>query len=248
MKKVFFSFIATLGLTYAGFAQNLQDILQKNNIRIEESGPAEPQPNSFTGTVTLQLQTSEKPGEQIQMTMRFKKWQTTVETTLDQTQSSRMIFDHQNHKMTVLLDGGGKGKSGKTGIVTKIPNLSVDAGQDNNAVKIEKTSEKKNILGYECTKWIITTDDGVAETWVTDAIRFNPFKAMGASMKNRSNQYIDQVDGFAMETVFVDNRNYTTTMKVTAIDTKEPDAVHFSTDGYQLMDMSNNVNFMNPGR
>lgn len=58
-------------------------------------------------------------------------------------------------------------------------------------VDVEKTTETKDILGYKCNKYIITTDEGVVMSyWTTNEIT--------AVKKNNKYMY-ESVDGFPME-------------------------------------------------
>ncbi|HZW63765.1 MAG TPA: hypothetical protein VFF15_09010 [Flavobacteriaceae bacterium] len=77
------------------------------------------------------------------------------------------IIDMAEKKMLMLMDNPMMGK--------KYMEQSLDMSEEDlSNINIEKTNETKNVLGYECTKYnVTTTNDGVEvkmEMYVTDKI------------------------------------------------------------------------------
>lgn len=195
-------------------------------------------PNSFIGNIDFSI----KGADNVDMSVSTKEWQTAMNVKAKNGENVVMIFDHKKDNVTILTNDGPNGKYAIVTSMKNIPMAQIEEKVDkNNDVKIEKTNETKVILGYECQKYIITSEDGVAETWLTDKITFNPFESlskMGNKMNTSiTNSYKDKLNGLAMHTIFKDNKGKETEIKVTAIDNK-PNEKLFSTAGYQIMDMS----------
>lgn len=193
--------------------------------------------NKFIGNITFQI----SGAENVDMKVSSKEWQTAMVIKVKKAEEVRMIFDHKKENVTVLTDAG---PNGKMGIVTKMNSIpeAIQEKVDNYDIKVDKTNEKKDILGYTCTKYIITTEDGVVESWVTDQIRYNPFENMGKlgnqpkSAMSKSN--VKDLDGLSLHSIFTDKNKQVTEIKVVSIDTNNPNEDLFNTDGYQMMDMS----------
>lgn len=195
-------------------------------------------PNSFIGTIDFSI----KGADNVDMTVSTKEWQTAMDVKTKNGENVVMIFDHKKENVTILTNDGPNGKYAIVSSMKNMPMAQIEEKvNENYEVKVEKTNETKEILGYECQKYIITTDEGVAETWVTDKITFNPFESlskMGNKMNSSiTNSYKDKLNGLAMHTIFKDKKGKETEIKVTAIDNK-PNEKLFSTAGYQIMDMS----------
>jgi hypothetical protein len=93
--------------------------------------------------------------------------------------SQIMLSDGKNY--TFLNDAMGA----KTGYKTTTEEMEMaDKGKTESKPKIEYTSEKKKIAGYECTKAIVTstekeTKDSKIIVWVTDKIKYDAGKNKG---------------------------------------------------------------------
>lgn len=192
--------------------------------------------NNFIGNIEFKI----TGAENVDMKISAKETQTAMVIQIPKNDPVRMIFDLKKENVTILTDS----PQGKMAIVSKmnqIPTHLTDKIEDTD-IKVEKTNEKKVFHGFECTKYIITSSDGVAESWVTDKIDFNPFESM-AKLGNQGNSAISKsnvkdLKGFVMHTKFTDKNQNTIEVKVVSIDTKQPNDALFSTEGYQVMDMS----------
>lgn len=194
-------------------------------------------PNKFIGNVTFQI----TGAENVDLKVATKEWQTAMSIKVKKGDEVRMIFDHKKENVTILTDAG---PNGKMGIVSKMNNIQdlINEKEKDYDINIEKTNEKKDILGYTCTKYIITTEDGVVVSWVTDKIHFNPFESISKignqSKSAMSKSHVKNLEGMSLHSIFTDKNNKVTEIKVTSIDNNAPSEALFDTSGYQMMDMS----------
>ncbi len=203
-------------------------------------------PNDFIGNISFEITSNNNI---IGMMISNNEWLTAATINVSAKDNVRMVFDLKKENVTILTDAG---KGEKVGIVTKLKDLPIPgAVAENQDVKIEKTKETKEVLGYPCTKYIITTNDDVAECWITEKISFNPFESFGR-LGGPSKQLINgnaykNLKGLALESKFVDKNNQVATIKVTSIDKNKPNEALFSTEGYEIMDMSGFPGLMDMG-
>ena len=148
------------------------------------------------------------------------------------------LFDGKLH--TFLSDAMGK-KSGYTATTEEMEAVAkTEKGEAK--PKIEYTTEKKTIAGYECTKAVITSmgKDGKENkiiTWVTDKIKFDMSKAKKGS-KNDMFDFGD-LKGYPLEMYMVrlqEGKEIKITISTTEVSTKALDDSTFvaSTAGYTM--------------
>jgi len=219
-------------------------------VTIEDAQPGDFQPNTFLGSFVMNIQSTEKgKTEKSMIEYHFQKWQTSMKPTVEgQQETMQMIFNLQNQKMTLLTTDK---KGAKTGIITKMPKVEftsnkldekIEQSIDNTTFK--RTGEKKNISGYTCEKWIITSPDGVSEAWITNEIDFNmanAFNMFSAGSKGKGGSKMSgfgDITGFALESTFTDNKGNVSKMTVSDIKVGNPSDTHFSTAGYTITDVS----------
>jgi len=117
----------------------------------------------------------------------------------------------------------------------------MDAAGDKNEQKpkVEYTTEKKTIAGYECTKAIVTTvekdkSENKVTVWVTDKIKSDAARKKGRGMVN-----LGDLKGYPLE-MEMKKSAQGTDMKITITATEiKTDAVadsvfEINTDGYQM--------------
>ncbi len=148
--------------------------------------------------------------------------------------SQTMLFDGKTH--TILMDQMGN-KSGYT--ATK---EEMDETKDKSAPKpkVEYTSEKKMIAGFECTKAIVTSLDKEKKenkmfVWVTDKIKSDPVKRRGG----RGMMDLGDLKGYPLE-MEIKQSQQGTEMKIsivaTDVSTSSIDDSVFkaNTEGYKM--------------
>ena len=152
-----------------------------------------------------------------------------------------MIFD-PNQKTITMLDA-----TSMQAMVTKIPDMTDFMDNDSAIdvdVKIDKTGETKDIEGFKCRKYIVTSKDGVYEFWITKEIKGSLAGLMssmngGDKGKDPFGYQMKKMKGFVLEAKLKNTgESEEITMKFTNIKQGQPDANLFSTDGYKVQDMS----------
>lgn len=150
----------------------------------------------------------------------------------------RTITDPIANTMTTLEP------SSKMAMVMKIPDVSnIDNEIEDQNIKVDKTNETKDIDGYNCRKYVVTSDNGVYEFWVTKEIKGNLYSLFSNIYKTKQSQFQKEwgsLDGFTLEAKLKDNKSpdKVVTMQMKNINTTKPDDKVFSTEGYTLQDMS----------
>lgn len=155
--------------------------------------------------------------------------------------SSTVYFDGQ--KMTSLTDAMGN-KTGYT--ATKEELEALDKGEKSEKPKIEYTTEKKTIAGYECTKVIVTMmgkDKKEIKTtvWTSEKIQNNHKTASKAGKKGMVD--LSEVKGYVLAMEMPLNFQGTeakVVMNTTEVLTSPIDDAVFTvnTEGYKMMSYS----------
>ena len=152
-----------------------------------------------------------------------------------------VFFDGKIH--TVLVEAMGN-KSGYTATKEEMEEANKRSGSADNKPKIEYTTEKKMIAGYECTKAIVTTaginkdaKENKITVWVTDKIISNTAK--GKKSNGAMSVDLGDLKGYPLQMEMaqsmqgMDMKISVTTSEVT---TKPIDETVFkvNTEGYKM--------------
>jgi hypothetical protein len=164
------------------------------------------------------------------------------------TEMSSMMFSivtlMDGEKMTVTQEAMGN-KSGYVMTKAEMEESEKSEKEKPNKPKIEYTSEKKTILGYECTKAIITSvgkdkKEIKATAWVTDKIKrpATPKGQKGSRMM--SGPDLGDLNGFPMEMSFTQSQqgmdlNITVTTTEVKTDKLDDSIFKIDTEGYKMM-------------
>ncbi|HLU86657.1 MAG TPA: DUF4412 domain-containing protein [Taishania sp.] len=170
MKKLL-SVIAGILFIANSFAQ-INEGKIKYNVSFSSSDPA------------MQAQLSMLNGTS--MTMHFSADFNRVEMNMGMFMTTKTIIDNKTKAGITLMDG----MMGKKAM--KIDNVTVpdEDGEEEADIQIEKTNDTKKIAGYKCTKYILTSEDGTANYWVTTELDINK---EGVKYMN------SKVEGFPLE-------------------------------------------------
>ncbi|MCE3228529.1 MAG: hypothetical protein K0S32_3080 [Bacteroidetes bacterium] len=159
--------------------------------------------------------------------------------------SSTEVFDGK--KMTVITEAMGN-KSGWTATKEEMDKVKEEPKKDEVKPKVELTSEKKTIAGYECSKAVITAIEPKDKkevkfiVWYTDKIK----KVSSASSKKRKGGMgggsieFKEVPGYAMSTEFemeapgMGKIKYVETVSEVSTAGVDDSAFKISTDGYPM--------------
>ncbi len=148
---------------------------------------------------------------------------------------------------TILFDGKlytflNEAMGNKTGYTATKEEIEAAASEKTETKpKVEYTSEKKTIAGYECNKAIITAVDKEKKenkitVWVTDKIKYDMSKARKA---NSNMMDLGDLKGYPLEMEMARSQNgmdMKITLTATDVSTKPIDDAVFtvSTDGYKM--------------
>lgn len=149
----------------------------------------------------------------------------------------RSIFNSTDNTVIALMNEGGKKVAMKMGI----PQLEdLDAKSAESSYSVEETNEKRDIDGYPCRKYIITTEQGTSEVWVTNKIKGNLYDVIASGVRGRKGKWYNNardVKGFPLEIRTVSDEEETV-VKFRNIKPGKVDPSVFSTEGYEVQDMS----------
>ena len=113
-----------------------------------------------------------------------------------------MVFDVRKETMFTFMNTGGMKM--RMGV-----DFEMDHDDSDQAIVITATGNKKTILGYECQEYKMKRKDMTANIWVTKDvdIRFpNDFYKIKQN-KNGNQDWMKDLDGWAMEMVMIDSSN-----------------------------------------
>lgn len=156
--------------------------------------------------------------------------------------SSVTLYDGK--KMTYLMENMGT----KFGYTATKEELEASGKDDASAKpKMEYTSEKKMIAGYECTKVIVTTmgkdkKESITILWVTDKIKYNHPEANKAS--GRGMMDLSELKGYPLAMEMQQNAQGGMEIKIIMTTTEitttvvEDSVFEIKTDGYTMMNYS----------
>lgn len=238
---------AAQGIENAGANKARQSSEKASNDAIEGmfGGMMEPAPTeseySFTGFMVMEVTSIDKKGKsedptRIQyllstdaqfMGMAFtdpKQPQTTTTS----------IMDTKNEAMVMLMED----KGNKSSISFKLDYEKMQEVVDKEAeeqletpdYKITKTGNTKTILGYSCEEYLVETEDGKGNYWITEkpidglsmfSPQSNPMVS-SKTMDRYSSFFTNAPKGSFMEMIFTDNDGAVTDMKVVEIETNSP--------------------------
>ena len=262
MKKIAFLILGLL-VVQNGFSQNVQiesekqkvTLTQENGgkIEISESKPDEVQPNSFLGSFDIHIESSKNTSvEKISIASTEEKTLLMPIFSDPKESETKIIFNNEDATMTTLIFD--KKKNQKTGIKMKMPKITVTNSEtiqtkgQNVPTKytFTETNETKDIDGYTCKKYIYEDDKATTTSWVTQEIKGNMGGIMNlVSIKNKgknqdiSNQ-LSKMQGFMLESSSINKiSGEITTIKIKNIHLNTPEEKVFSTEGYQVQDLSN---------
>ena len=144
------------------------------------------------------------------------------------------IMDSKNQAIVILLDDKGQ----KSSMAMKMDFDKMQEMVDDEAVeqletpdyKISKTGNTKSILGYTCEEYLVTTEDGTGNYWVTEqpiegfsmfSPQSNPMVS-GKTMDRYASMFSNAPKGSFMEMIFTDKEGTVTDMKVVELETNSP--------------------------
>lgn len=212
-------------------------------------------PNEFIGSFDVVMNLIEKNGQPskdgpMTMSYYFSKWMSALDNDLgaDTGEGMRMVFDLQNNKMLMLMTDD---RGNKSGIKRKIPKVDVESKKQELAsdYTVTKTNETKIIDGHLCVKYVTVNGKNTVESWFTNELDGGYYKNMsiflsagkgkkGGMDPSALHQSMENA-GMPLEIHTFENGKETAVMNFKNIKYSEPSPAIFSTDGYEIQDMSN---------
>lgn len=156
----------------------------------------------------------------------------------------RSIFDYKNNTMTTASEKDG---NNKFAMVMKLNEDLVEKNSDE--VQFRTTDEKRTIDGYNCSKVIAETKEGITEMWLTKDLNLSYENTVGMMPKTKNNptsgflrdlKQWKGVEGFPVEMISYQKKKPEEKSTIRFKDIK-PDVVNekaFDLSGYQVMDMT----------
>lgn len=143
------------------------------------------------------------------------------------------IMDTKNQAMVILIDDG-KSKSSMSmkvdyeGVQEDV-NKEAESKLENPEYKLEKTGNKKDILGYSCEEYLVITEDGEGRYWISEkpidglsifSPQSNPMISNN-TMDRYTSLFSSAPMGSFMEMIFKDKEGNVTDMKVIELNTNK---------------------------
>jgi GLPGLI family protein len=156
-------------MTFAGFAQ-----MKEGKITYDMTFSSD-NPDMAMGVAMMQGS---------KMIMEFMPGKSRSEVSMGTMGTMVTVADEKADKALMLMNMMGM----KYAVETKISDAKKEEGEKPN-YKVEITNETKEIMGYKCTKAIMTSDEGTMVMWFTKEI---------TAYTSGQNYYNDQMPGFPM--------------------------------------------------
>ncbi len=196
---------------------------------------------SFTGYMVIEVTSTDKKGKsedpvQMQYLLSSNTDFTGMafEDPKKKSTKTTTIMDTKNQAMVILLDDEGK----RSSMAMKLNYDKIQGMVDEEAekqieqpdYKITKTGNTKEILGYTCEEYLVETEDGNGQYWVTEepidgfsifSPQSNPMVS-SKTIDRYTSMFSNVPKGNFMEMVFTDNDGTVTDMKVVELETDSP--------------------------
>ncbi|MCF7689322.1 MAG: DUF4412 domain-containing protein [Cephaloticoccus sp.] len=192
------------------------------------------QAKNFEGTVQMQITGSD--GGPHNLTYSIKNSHVRTDIQVSAGQSATAIMDLDKDEMIILMPG-------QPMYMTMAIKATVEkaTGQKADESALENTGITTKILGYDCTKYLAKTKDGVIEIWATDQLGM--FMGLGNMMggkkaKSGWEQAITGKNFFPLRVVSAAKGANKFSLETTAIEPKSlPDSSFAPPPGYQKFDL-----------
>ncbi len=152
----------------------------------------------------------------------------------------RMIFDLKNKvNYTLMTDEKGK----RTGVKMKAMRITMNDADhaSDEATQVVRTQETKVIDEHTCRKYTYKDEEGSGVAWIAEDVKFNAFEALGSMVGARADRWqMAPYQGMVMENAWTSaDGGERVEMSTRDLVIGKVDKALFSTDGYELQDMTN---------
>jgi hypothetical protein len=203
--------------------------------------------DSFEGKVTMKITAagSKDNGSQ-SIDYSIKEGLMRMDMTTAKGGGGAMIMDFKNHQMLILM------AQQKMYMVQTLPDpaaqkaaaekAGVSAPAKPSDTKLVNTGETETILGYPCTKYLITTSKGTAAIWATNELGVFGGLFQGGRRSQAPQEWEAAVKGggfFPMRVVSSEGGTEKFRLEVTAVQKESlPDSLFAAPDGWRKFDLS----------
>ena len=158
--------------------------------------------------------------------------------------TGKMLLNSKDQSTIILMENGDR-KMGLKMYAKSLKQDSLVKLVQAKTPKVTRTGKTKMIEGYKCEQVLMEDDDSNVEVWITDGLDFNPMDFMGAVKGSDKDYAADKLyqgwmkNGVSLETIITKkDKSSVVTMQLKNIKKEHVEASLFSTEGYQIMDMS----------
>ena len=199
----------------------------------------------WTGSYTMLIE-PHKAKENITAFLNFMETKMAMEMITGKESSIvRSIFDFKNKTMTTASEKNG---NNKFAMVMKLNEDVIDKANED--VQFRTTDEQRTIDGYQCTKVIAETKDGITEMWLTKDLNLTYENTIGMMPRTKNNptsgflmdlKHYKGVEGFPIEMTSYQKKKpeEKSTIRFKDIKSGVINEKAFDLSGYQVMDMTN---------
>ena len=193
---------------------------------------------TFEGTVAMSMSDGRNGSHEISYSIKGSKIRTEMQGKAGQ--NTAAILDLDQQQIIVLMPA----QSMYMVMPMKQTIDKVTSDNISNDTTLENTGITKEILGYECTKYLAKSSDGVTEIWATDQL--GTFMGLGSlqnpmargKSKAAWEEAIDGKNFFPLLVITEGKGNGQFTLTTTAIEAKSlPQSLFVAPEGYRKFDM-----------
>lgn len=153
------------------------------------------------------------------------------------TENVTVIVDHDANSMMMVNPDQ---KS-----VIKLKKPTKTSSNDDQEYTVTRQGDKKFVLGHQCVKYIVDSEDSKSTIWVDESIRFDYAQSMrgfvmgGKKKVSDGSELMSQIGGFPIEIETKNKKNdHSVVMRTTSVEVGKVDENVFNLDGYSIQDMS----------
>ncbi len=259
MKRILLSIVSVSVLSAGIQAQSVEELMKaamqeagKNGGGVSIVENTDPfTPLDMTGTFRMEMHSFKNGKEEKDSPANVRMSLTSdriamIPMTKEGNEEVRIFFDLKNkHSYTLMTDKNGQ----RSGMKMKMMKFSSEPGsaeKSDTDAKMVRTGESKVIEGLTCQKYTYTSKEGSGVAWIAEELNFDLMKVfaqMSGSTPNKDWQKVPY-SGLMMENLYTSaDGKERVEMRIKDLQVGKVDESMFSTEGYQVQDMTNLPSF-----
>lgn len=259
MKRILLSLLSVSVLSAGIQAQSMEELMKaamqeagKNGGGVSITDNTDPfTPLDMTGTFRMEMHSFKNGKEEKDSPANVRMSLTSdriamIPMTKDGKEEVRIFFDLKNkHSYTLMTDKNGQ----RSGIKMKMMKFNSGAGsaeKGDSDTKIVRTGESKVIEGLTCQKYTYSSNEGSGVAWIAEELNFDLMKVFGQMSGSTPDKDWQKVpySGLMMENVYTSaDGKERVEMRIKELEVGKVNEAMFSTEGYQVQDMTNLPSF-----